>query len=775
MACLRKWMPALLGGAVTGLVLLLQTISYRAESVDFLQRLEWMTYDWRVRLATNHSSLNATNLGFVSIDDDTIREVASGRLGYTNGLYWPRFIYGHLVQELNTQGAAAVAFDVLFPDLRPDQDQMLPGGPGTSDGYFAAVMGLNGNVLLAADTNALPAPLFRQQAWNVGDVAARRERDGILRRTKAFTHYLVWHPMITGAERTIEGFRYSTNEILFPQKGRPPVRLPVDASGNFDQSLLYELVAQAHGRPAAFPTNVNRLSQVCTRLRVWDLGLALAAYHLKLDLEHPQFEPGRIILRGPGSLRRVIPVDDEHRFHIEWSLTPHDPDLLHETMHSLLHNHRARELGETNLVSRWAGRLVLVGSAATGNDLTDMGATPLEKQTLTTSRNWNIANSLLTGRFIRQSGPGLNALVIMALCLAGGWITWKFRALSAALCVVLFIVLYSVIAMQAYLQARLWLPIVLPCAGLLLVHFTLVTYRAIFEQKERRRIRNIFDHIVSPNVVNELLKAESLSLDGVRREVTVFFSDVRGFTELTDDSHARAEEYVREKKLPPDQAEIYFDEQAQLVLRTVNLYLGIIADTVKQHVGTLDKYIGDCVMAFWGAPTPNEKHAVGCVRAAIEAQRAIFALNEQRAAENRRREAENTRRTAAGLPALPLLRLLAMGTGINTGTVTIGLMGSERHISNYTVFGRDVNLASRLEGLSGRGRILIGEGTFRALQRDEPLLAKACAEMAPVMVKGFRTPIKVYEVIWREKPASTPDTAVIRASTPTVLGSKAEA
>src|SRR5213078_1286350 len=122
---------------------------------------------------------------------------------------------------------------------------------------------------------------------------------------------------------------------------------------------------------------------------------------------------------------------------------------------------------------------------------------------------------------------------------------------------------------------------------------------------------------------------------GARREVTVFFSDVRGFTEMTDESHAKAEEYVRERKLSQLEGEAYCDEQAQEVLRTVNLYLGRIADTVKQHEGTLDKYIGDCVMAFWGAPTPNAKHAVACVRAAIDAQKAIETLNQSRAAENR--------------------------------------------------------------------------------------------------------------------------------------------
>src|SRR4029077_18995374 len=96
--------------------------------------------------------------------------------------------------------------------------------------------------------------------------------------------------------------------------------------------------------------------------------------------------------------------------------------------------------------------------------------------------------------------------------------------------------------------------------------------------------------------------------------------------------------------LSPEEAEAYFDMAASETLETVNLYLGAIADTVKKHAGTLDKYIGDCVMAFWGAPVPNEKHALGCVRAAIDAQRALYALNQLRAVENKRREQETPAR-----------------------------------------------------------------------------------------------------------------------------------
>lgn len=212
---------------------------------------------------------------------------------------------------------------------------------------------------------------------------------------------------------------------------------------------------------------------------------------------------------------------------------------------------------------------------------------------------------------------------------------------------------------------------------------------------------------------------------------------------------------MRDKGLTGADAAAHFESQAGEVLATVNLYLGTLAEIVKLQQGTLDKYIGDCVMAFWGAPAPDPSHAVRAVQAAIEAQRAIHRLNRERAAENARRAAENASRADVGAPSLPPLPLLQLGTGINTGEMTVGLMGSEAHILNYTVFGREVNLASRLEGVSGRGRIIIGEGTHEDLLKLAPDLARHCTPLAPVTVKGFRQPVQVYEVAWRE-PGDTP-------------------
>jgi adenylate cyclase len=154
-------------------------------------------------------------------------------------------------------------------------------------------------------------------------------------------------------------------------------------------------------------------------------------------------------------------------------------------------------------------------------------------------------------------------------------------------------------------------------------------------------------------------------------------------------------------------------------------------------------------MAFWNAPVTDEKHALHCVLAAIDAQRAIAELNQHRLAMNVEREFENSGRAAAGLPPKPMLAALQLGTGINTGYVTTGLMGSEEHGFNYTVFGREVNLASRLEGVSGSGRIIISDKTHAQLQRHSPELAATCIELPPVAVKGIKNTVRIFEVPWK--------------------------
>jgi class 3 adenylate cyclase/CHASE2 domain-containing sensor protein len=744
-----KFKPPKRAPVVLALMVLALVCGVRLWNPDFADRLERITYDLRVRAAQKFPAPVATNLAFVSMEDSSITAIRHGLLGQPYGLYWPRHVYGRAVEELSAQGAKAIAFDVLFGELRPDHApvQMADGSLMESDDFFALQMRRAGNVISAFTAEVTPPDLFVTSSLALGDISTEKDSDGVLRRIKSFN--LNWHPAFKSAARQLgvdlERAQIEPDKILLPQSdGTNFVTVALDRDGNFD---LADFVGDK------IPKGWKRHDKPFTR--VWDLGIVMAAQELKLDLDHADVDlpHGKIILRGTNGVERTIPVDDKGYFFINWQLTADDARLTRAPIEAVLQQDKLRLLGETNgLRDDFRGKLVVIGSAATGNDLSDHGATPLENDTLLVSKHWNVANSIITGQFIRRASLPLALALIVLLGALTAFLTWQLRAFAATGGTLLLMLAYVAVAFFAFVKFNCWLPLVFPIAGAMLVeHVGLVTYRAVFEEREQRRVKSIFSKIVSPDVVNELLNAEKLSLGGARREVTVFFADVRGFTTLTDEMQERVVEFVREHQLDSVAAEKSFDESARETLETVNLYLAAVADSVKKHGGTLDKYIGDCVMAFWNAPVENEKHALACVRAAIEAQQTIHELNQNRLAQNVSREIENRARLSAELPPKPPLRALQLGTGVNTGLVTVGLMGSDAHILNYTIFGREVNLASRLEGVSGSGRIIISDTTYNHLLRHDPALASTCIEMFPVTVKGIKAAVRIYEVPWQNK------------------------
>ena len=724
---------------------------------DFADRLECMTYDLRVRTAQRFPAPAATNLAFVAMEDSSIAAVKNGyisndknkKLGYKFGLYWPRQVYGRLVEELSAQGAKAIAFDVLFGELRSDHPpvQMGDGSLIESDDFFALQIHRAGNVISAFTTEVAPPDLFTTNCLALGDISTDKDADGVLRRIKSFN--LKWHPVFKSAARqtgiNLEHARIAPDNILLPAPDGRELKLALDQNGDFD---LADIVGEA------IPKGWKRHAKPFER--IWDLGIVIAAQELKLDLNQAQVDlpHGKIILRGANGNERVIPVDAQGYFYINWQLPATNANLVcRAPVEELLYQDRLRLLGETNnLHDDFRGKLVVVGSAAQGNDLSDHGATPLENDTLLVSKHWNVANSLITGQFIRRASLPLELALILLLGATTALLTWQLRAVAGSLCVVFLMAAYLGAAFALFIQFRWWVPVVYPLAGaMVLQYFLLLIHRVVFEERDKRRIKSVFSKLVSPHIVNELLQAEQLSLRGKHREVSVFFADVRGFTALTDQMQEQVAEFVRAHETDSVVAEQYFEESARETLEIVNLYLATVAAAVKINGGTLDKYIGDCVMAFWNAPIENETHALDCVRAAIAAQRAILALNEKRLAENPARELENQARLAAGQPPKPLHVSLQLGTGINTGMVTVGLMGSEEHGFNYTVFGREVNLASRLEGVSGSGRIIISDTTYYQLLRHAPQTASTCAELFPVTPKGFTKPVRIYEVPWQNK------------------------
>jgi class 3 adenylate cyclase/CHASE2 domain-containing sensor protein len=721
----------------------------------FFERIECISYDMRARAALKTHPLIATNLGFVFIDEESVKSVWNGSVGFYFGLYWPRQVYGRVVDELRAQGATAVAFDVIYAELRPDhgQVQMADGRFVSSDEFFAMQMQRASNVLIAITKDVTPPNLFLTNAAGVGHIATDVDPDGILRRAQAFLTYRLWHPAFLQAAANpdyglvLEEARVEGRNLVFPRRDGSDIKVPLDDNGNFD-------VADVGADK--LPPGTPRKARPFEEKRAWHMGILLAARELGLDMDRAEVDlpHGMIRLRNSSGLARQIPVDKDAYFYIDWCIPPTDPRLTTDPIQFLLWQDKMRLDSKTEgLTNRWRGKLAVVGSSGvSGNNLTDQGATPLFKKTLLVSKHWNVANSIITGRFVRRTSAAADLMIILFLGVAAAFVTLQFRVLIGSTLVACLGLVYIVFAFALYAGTRIWIPLVLPLSGALLVnHGCLLTWRVIFEQAEKRRIKATFGSVVSPKIMDLLLATENLKLGGTRREITVLFADVRGFTELTDKSQDQVDELVQRRKLTGYAAEAARDQQAQETLNTVNVYLGLVADTILKQDATLDKFIGDCVMAFWGAPTAQPNHAAACVRAAIEAQRAIAALNRSRAAQNKGIDIENQARAAAGLEPKPILPLLLLGTGINTGMATAGLMGSAEKMKNYTVFGREVNLASRLEGLSGRGRIFISQTTYEHLQRDDPALATICIPQEAQKVKGIGTLVKVYDVPWKEE------------------------
>jgi class 3 adenylate cyclase/DNA-binding response OmpR family regulator len=227
-------------------------------------------------------------------------------------------------------------------------------------------------------------------------------------------------------------------------------------------------------------------------------------------------------------------------------------------------------------------------------------------------------------------------------------------------------------------------------------------FRELEESKEREKqiIRNVFERYVTPTVVEQLLSSpNTVALGGARQSLAVVFADVRGFTTLAE-------------QLQP---EMLFD--------ALNYHLSLGAQAVLSHEGTLDKFMGDAIMAFFNAPLPQPDYVLRAVAAAIDMQANL----------------------AAKVTAVPLRLRLQFGIGIACGEAVVGNIGTAQ-LMNYTAIGHSVNLARRLQEAAKGGQILIDESTYQAVQRH--VKTKALGDLE---VKGFSAPVPVYEIIgWRE-------------------------
>ncbi len=348
------------------------------------------------------------------------------------------------------------------------------------------------------------------------------------------------------------------------------------------------------------------------------------------------------------------------------------------------------------------GRVALLGTTAPG--LLDLRATPVGSTYPGVEIHANLIAGMLDGH-IKHRPQYVTGFDVVVLLLVGGLLLWALPRLSPMNATLLSAgMLLLLLAMNfAFWQ---FADFVLPIAASLLLVIGLyalnMSYGYFFESRSKRQFARMFGQYVPPELVEEMSRnPEHYSMEGRNAELTILFSDIRGFTSISEG-------------LEPKQ-----------LTQLMNEYLGAMTFVIQDQRGTLDKYIGDAIMAFWGAPVDDPAHAIHGVTAALQMQSRLAELN--------------SHLTARGWPELKI------GIGVNTGTVTVGDMGSPVRKA-YTVMGDAVNLASRLEGLTkqyGVG-ILVGDETRRAVK------GVVFREVDRVRVKGKDEPVSIYEPLAME-------------------------
>lgn len=669
----------ILSRRVFGVLLLAALIALRLSDPAPLDEIKLRSFDFFQAMQPRED----TNRPVVIVDIDEASLSAYGQWP------WPRTLVAQMLDQIFNRHGKAVGFDVLFSE--PDR-----ASPNEAMKYFHDLDdATRARLSQLASNDDILAKAIANRKVTLGQ-AGIRTIGGESSEQSPGTGIAVLGP-------DPSSFLFS-----FPKLLRNLPQLERVAAGRG----LFTIATERDGMVRRVPLIMIADGKLVPALSVDLLRVATGAGAV---LVHS--DPSGVTQVSVENVR--FPTDQNGRVWVYFS--PHQPTRYVS----------AKDVIEGNVApEQLSGKLVLVGTSATG--LLDIKTTPVHAAMPGVEIHAQLLEAALTGSLL--SAPSY-ATAIEILCALGVGLAIVLMAPKVG-AVVLFLIAASgatAIAMGSWLlysRYQLLLDPTFPLLVTLVVYVSLMLLGYFREQTERRRIRSAFAQYLSPSLVEQLANSpQKLALGGEERDMTVLFSDVRGFTAI---------------------AETFRNDPTGLT-SLMNRFLTPLTNEILARSGTIDKYMGDAIMAFWNAPLDDQLHAVHACESALEMLDRVDSLNRER-----EREA-----VESGIAFIPI----KMGIGINTGLSLVGNMGSDLRFQ-YTVMGDSVNLASRLEGqttLHGVA-VLIGSKTAEAVSDRFALL-----QVDSIVVKGKSDPEVIYTVVGRADLAETTEFRTLKDHWNTLL------
>jgi adenylate cyclase len=649
-------------GLAVGAAALLIVLSL--DAIHAFRSLEWKS--WDARMSAFADPVQASkDIVLILVDQYSLDFY--GKQGMT--WPWPRELYGTIVRHLAAGGATACFFDITMTEgsrFGVEDDQAL-----------AAAMAEAGNVFVPVFLSAEApgsGPVVDPAGWEI----FRTKVAGTSNPARVF-------------RRPGEIFRSVTlpiPEILRAAKGAANVRVNPDGDSIYRRIPLFFSFRGVGGTEA----DVSDRS-----LTVPSVPWALASAN------------------RPGLDSRTIPVDDEDRLVIRFFRPNKTTGSAYEsyTAASVINSYAQTLEGQTPDVApdKFAGKTVLIGLSAVG--LFDIKASPLSGVVPGVEIQAAALDTILSGKGFRFPGRPITWIYIGILALAAGFILSVLKKTAAQAAAIAGFLLLPVALSAGAFPAGFWLDFVAPEAAVLVTLVGAAVLNYAVEGRERRFLKGVFHHYLSPAVIDRILEDPGrLKLGGEEREITSFFSDVAGFTSISE-------------ALGP----------AGLVA-LLNKYLTEMTDLILDSGGTLDKYEGDAIIAFWNAPLDEPDHALRAARTALACRARLAEIGP---------ELDNK-----------FGRRLGARIGLNSGPAVVGNMGSTRRF-DYTAIGDTINLAARLESAGKQYGVdlLAGEATVE--KAGDAIVSR---EVDIIRVVGKTKPVRIFELIGEK--GAVPETTARR-------------